>query len=572
MSATIDTLKPVETSQSTFADLLCIVARRQELTARKRSQLCSAVRVVGRALGGDLNKIVADPVQLRAGLARIGRGPAAVTAHYWGTVRSRLRRVLDFAGIETYVMYGQYNYSPAWGALLNHIPHARTRKNLTSLAKFCTNGDISPQEVDDATTERFLLYLRDTSRDKRPIQVQRTACQAWNEAARQVPSWPKTILTMIDRRKTYALGWERFPASLKLDVDDYLRSIEGAASRSFGEPGDAFVGVRLCTRRVRNIEIRGYISALVHKGYDPRALKSLREAVAIDAFKTAIEFFLERGSGYNKKTARSFSALVIRIARRWVRVEAEHLRQLRVMAKRLGSEPKQMGETVRSRMAQFEDRRNVASLLLLPEKLIATVRKGGEPTFADALRVQSAVCIELLTVTPMTLTLLSELDINRHFSQDPASNRLQMTIPAHAGSNRVPIHIVFPAETQRLIELYLSRYRPVLAARQSDWLFPGKSGPRFRAGLGVQISECVKSECGLVVTSRMFRTIAGKLILDRQPGNYGSVRLYLGHKYVKTSSLYFGEYESNAAHRQFDALVLNERGRNDTPSRSSDGV
>jgi integrase len=111
-----------------------------------------------------------------------------------------------------------------------------------------------------------------------------------------------------------------------------------------------------------------------------------------------------------------------------------------------------------------------------------------------------------------------------------------------------------------LLDVYLERYRPLLLAHPSSWLFPnGSGGPKSPIALGTQISKFLRRECGLQVNPHLFRHFGAKSYLEAHPGAYGVIRLVLGHRSVDTTTRAYCGTETAAAMRHFDEHVLRLR-------------
>jgi site-specific recombinase XerD len=111
-----------------------------------------------------------------------------------------------------------------------------------------------------------------------------------------------------------------------------------------------------------------------------------------------------------------------------------------------------------------------------------------------------------------------------------------------------------------MLDLYIKKYRPLLTATESTWLFPGLNGrAKCPERVAQQVSQACKTVAGLHVHMHLMRHIAAKLYLDQHPGAYGVVQRLLGHKLLQTTiGIYSGmEQRSTVAH--FDNVILGLR-------------
>jgi integrase len=216
-------------------------------------------------------------------------------------------------------------------------------------------------------------------------------------------------------------------------------------------------------------------------------------------------------------------------------------------------------ERNRSRLRQFDDPVNVRALVRLPQCIVESVPRSKKPMYRQALEIQTAVAIELLVMVPMRLHNLTGLHLDRHLIRSRGGT-VHLAIPGQEVKNGVDIEAILPLPTVRLLDLYIDRYRPVLLAEPSSWLFPGRAGKRKSDhGVRTQIMDRVKQRCGLLLTPHFFRHIAAKLYLDANPGAYGLIRLLHGHKSVDTTTEFYCGLEAPAAMRHFDEHILKLR-------------
>jgi integrase len=162
---------------------------------------------------------------------------------------------------------------------------------------------------------------------------------------------------------------------------------------------------------------------------------------------------------------------------------------------------------------------------------------------------------------PMRIGNLAELDLERHILRSRAGGAVFIAIAGEEVKNDVDIEAPLPADTVALLDLYLSRYRPVLLKEPSTALFSGKdcTKPKGTQALGEQITDCVKRRCGLTVHPHLFRHIAALSYLNANPGGYGLMRVVLGHKSVETTTKFYCGLEGPAALRSFDENILKQR-------------
>ena len=179
--------------------------------------------------------------------------------------------------------------------------------------------------------------------------------------------------------------------------------------------------------------------------------------------------------------------------------------------------------------------------------------------------MQTAVAIDLLLMLPIRRKNLTELEFDRHLIR--SGDTMRIFIPRHEVKNRVEIKAILPPHLVQLIDLYRASYRPLLLTGPSECLFPGVADqPKSRERLATQISNTIKDRTGLLMNVHLFRHLCAQTWLEKRPGDYGLVRLLLGHESVETTTRYYCGMETKAAVLHFDEHVLHLRASFGTPA------
>jgi len=537
-----------------LAELLERIATDASLTPRQRQETCSALRTVGRASGRRLEEIQANPRQLRERLVTLTPTMAGVSAGRWANIVSLVRGALKLAGLTTILGRSTDPLAPEWRDLFRHLNDRRLREGLSRFGRYCGKLGINPSEITDAVATSFLAALENDSLIRNPRQVHRTMCVVWNRAAQTIAAWPPSQLNIPQYRQTYSLPWEVFPSSLRDEIAAYFERLSGK---------DLLAEFDFRPLRPASIEsyrqlLRAYLSALVHRGRDPDSYRSLADVVGVETVKDGLRFFLDRAGGDKTKQIYNVARMLTALARYWVKIDASQLEQLRGICRRLDSGKAGMTPKNRDLLRQFDDPGNVEALVTLPQRIRARQNRRAELSRAYALQVQSALMLELLLLVQARIGNLASLDIERHILQTRAGGKgaVHLVVPEEEVKNGVAIEAKLSADTVRLLDIYLERYRPLLLERSSSRLFPnGSGGSKSRQTRRDQICKFVRSECGLTINPHLFRHIGAKVYLDAHPGAYGVIRLVLGHRSFDTTICVYCGTENAAAMRHFDEHV-----------------
>jgi integrase len=338
-------------------------------------------------------------------------------------------------------------------------------------------------------------------------------------------------LTVPDRRRVYALPPSAYPPSFGDDVSAYLSHL--AHRDLFGGTGRG----RASPATLRDVRLRLFqmAAALVHSGRAPETIRSLADLVAPEALKTVLTFFWSRNG--NRKTGQihNVALTAIKIAKWWVKAPQEEIEALRDIRRQVDPKHSGMTERNRARLRQFDDPENLRRLLRLPDEILRSLPRSGQPRFTEAIRVQSALAIGILLAAPMRVKNLAALHA-RHFTQTRPGGARHIVIPASEVKNRTDLAFEVSIRLGELVDVYLSRCRPLLVENANGFLFPArKGGAKAPKHLAEQIQRTIAKETGVDLNAHAFRHLAAKLFLQEHPGEYETTRLILGHKDLNTT-------------------------------------
>jgi site-specific recombinase XerD len=219
--------------------------------------------------------------------------------------------------------------------------------------------------------------------------------------------------------------------------------------------------------------------------------------------------------------------------------------------------------TLRNREAlrAFDDEAAVNALLTLPAQRVQEVQKSGRRGYREAKIIQTALAIELLLNAPVRVKNLASIELERHLVE-VGDGGVDLRFPAHEVKNANDLEFPLMLETVDLLDLYLSAWRPLLGHREDPFLFPGDrpGRPKSAAHLSGQIKELVFAHTRLDMPAHRFRHAAGKIHLDRHPGEYEVVRQLLGHRNISTTIAFYAGAESASAARHYARTILGIRG------------
>lgn len=547
--------------QTTLADVLAKITDDTALTPQRRSNLRASLRALGKLMGRNLAYLPASPGYYRKTFK--GLHP-----EHCGLTRSRIRNIKSdvmFALKRTGCIDQGHTYmaplTREWQALWELAMVAgRKRVYVSRFMHFCSAQGIEPEDVDDAVAERLKVALIEESFVENPVRTHKGILRMWNTLVDCVPGWPQTRLTIANDRDDYSIPLERFPQSLQDEVEALVDFWSGKDILDDSGPAKPLTPRTIKGRLYR---LRQVASALVLCGRPIEEVTSIAGLVELQAAKTTLQFYLDRAGGERTSQIHGLAILLKTLAKHWVKVDEAHLDALKAYCAKVDPNIKGLTAKNRDRLRQFDDARNIHLLLDFPARRVEEVLQNDQGRLRDAVAVQTALAVEILLMAPMRATNLAGLHIERHIqrSRTGKDGVVHLVIPGTEVKNGQDLEFPLPPETVRLLDLYLRDFHPRLSDAPSPWLFPGRDASEHKAvmTLGQQITIHVFKSTGLQVNLHLFRHVAAKLYLDRNPGGYEVVRRHLGHRSMDTTTRFYAGMETAAASRHFDEEILKLR-------------
>jgi len=535
-------------SRPSLADLIEVVRADASLSDIQKRDRISAVNTAAKAIGLPLADIPLEPKLLRRTLEEVSPEAVGLSRARWNNIRSLVNRSLE---LKVALMPSQQTtaVSPAWEALVSGLARAR-RYKLLAMLRFLSGRGVEPDAVTLADLEAFRDQIVENRLRSGPEKTWDGIGWAWNRCRIEVVGWPDLEIPREDRRKVYVRPWSDFPASLKADVDAYLRRLSGIDIDEEGPTRAA----RAITLRSRAYQARGAASALVAEGVDIDSLHSLTDIASLERIKIVLTHVRDRGDGDHKAGASNMANFLKAVAQHWVKVDDTELLKIKRVCAKVAIRQKGMTPKNRKRLQAFNDPDFVRDFYDLPYRMVRELKTSGHKTIPDAITAQIAVAIALEQAIPMRVRNLTKLDLTKHFNEQ--AGQVFVCIEEGEVKNANLIHMQVPGEVANLIAWYCKEYRGLLADVPTTALFPGPTGaPKQESTLSRQISEKIMQYLGVEMNTHLFRHAAGKIYLDRHPGDYATVSRILGHKSLATTlSIYTGA-EIVTAGQHFQALV-----------------
>ena len=544
----------------TFEALLARIAADPELAPARAGNLASSLRRFV-AICGRTPQAEASVPAVRRWIEAATPGAQGVSRRRWANIRSEVGFALRRYEAPTRAPLPK-DLAADWARMRLCLGgEIRLMRGLSNLIHWCSREGIAPDRVDDAVMERYLEDLRARSLKGRPEKRFREVCRLWNRAAETCPGWPSPRVTVPTYRKKVSFSWDAFPAPFLADLDRYCAFMSGRDLLAEHAPAAPRRQTTLASQREH---LRRFASGLVRSGFPMENLTGLSVLVVPENFETAVRFHLDRRGGKPWPGLFETAAIVVVVAKEYLRLEADRIARLRTVRNRLKCRKKGMTKKNRERLRPLIDPLNQIRFLTFADNLVASTRKQKNPK-RQALDVQTALVHELLVVAPMRFGNLTGLNLQQHVRRVGSGHkqRVFIFIPADEVKNTVELEFELPPPTIALLDLYLDKHRPrLLKGPEEGWLFPGqKGGHKHEVGLRERLCRVIERVTGLVLNPHLYRHVAAFFYLQEHPGDYETVRLLLGHKSVETTITFYAEFEALTARRIYAEHILERRQR-----------
>lgn len=484
--------------------------------------------------------------------ARVG-----VTAKTMANHKSNVRVALRWFSKEHDVPLRGVPLSPKWLTLRDSIKDGGQRARLYGLMRYCSGRGIEPLAVNDSILDCYLVYRAKTTALAANDMARRSIARAWNAGVICISGWPKERLSEPALKARTTPAWEDFPAGLLRDVDAYLSGIQKVHRGFSGKR------IRPCadlTIRTRKAELKAVACKAVALGLPIDRFTSLAGLLHPDVIESVIEAYW-RGNGKEPSVFTvNVAGNLLSVARatncldRHAVDELDEIRAALEDYRRSGLTSKNLN-LVRLVLTDGI----WSEVVSLPNVLMQQARaaKYHSPTKA-AVTAQLAVAIAILTFAPIRLGNLVAINIGENLIKPGGLHSpFRLVFPHYDTKNRVDLDFPLDRELSNVIDEYLHEFRPsLLRGWNGNWLFPGEAGAGKAANtLSTQLIRRIQRTVGIRITAHQFRHAAAAIYLKHRPGDYETVRRFLGHRSVQTTTSFYIGLQTTQATEEFGKIV-----------------
>jgi integrase len=552
--------------EASFADAIAAIEKAEELSPSKRTHWACSLRRVAKALDRPLESIAARWGAVALQINQLHHANSSVEWKTLANHKSNAKVALFWFRNEQGLPPRGTPLRPEWKALRGRLKDLSRLGKLSGLIRYCSLKGIASHQVDEAVVDAYMAYRKETTALAVDNKARRAIARAWN-ASRAIKDWPQQQLIEPPLKAKEGPGWEDFPQRLQDDVASHLKVL---ATHRRGKGGKHLRPCKASTLRTRRTDLISFAKKVVRLGTPIDSLTSLSVLLDPEIVDRVIDKEWQENGSEPKTSTVDLGKKLVAVARSAGCLTPEQLGQLDdkratlEQYRREGLTPKNL-----KLIRQVLNSEVWARVVNCPDDLMRRARslKDQAPVKA-AITAQIAVAVAVLTFAPIRAANLASIRLGENLVKPggPDSPYL-LVFPDYDVKNRVDLAFPLDDFVTAVIDEYVHDYRPALMrGSHKDRLFPGEAGGCKDAHLlGIQVTERIQKVTGLRITLHQYRHAAAAIYLKHHPGDYETVRRFLGHRNVRTTVNFYCGLETTQATRLLgDVVRQHRRGKSDT--------
>lgn len=554
-------------------DLIDRIAQDETLDKKRRSEICSGIRTLLKALGLQPEDTPCEPRLIADRLK--GTTPASLKLS-----KARIQNCKSLVDAAFKVFFARFtrkrsrsSLNPAFAAVMKLIPDRWDRHSMVRLFHLATELQVEPGQIDSNFFDLFSKHLKLSTIENITSYDQKTR-KAWNRLCHEIPNWPGKPVSVPSYIDHYVLSENNFPESFVTELDAYLKSRQQKATTAldsllseeelFGDTAGfnrSAALIRPSTAKLVRYRVRQFASILVNQDILKREkITNLAVLVSPKMVSDGLMWLVRRNDGgFRNSQIKGIASDLYMIAKLWVRSPAEHLGMLQNIISKVRPDFDGLAESARRSLAPFRAINNVRAFLELPERVIADIVKSKVISPESANKFAAALWIKIAQRAPLRISNLVGIDLVKNVLRSHQGKNASVSLYFKKGEikNDKVLEVPLPASVVALIDLFVEKYRGQLVKAPSNWLFPVPDGRHKRGSvISADIQKLMMQYVGFSINPHSFRHVAATLYLKVHPGRVSDVQLILGHKKLETTLKYYADLSSEEAFNHFDEVLL----------------
>jgi integrase len=546
--------------EPSFADAIAAIEHAEALPQSKRTHWSCSLRKIAKALDRPPESIAArwGAVALQINLLHHANSGVA-----WKTLanhKANAKAALFWFRNEQGLPGRGTPLDPEWKNLRRRLKDRSRLAKLSGLIRYCSLKGIKPGEVDEAVVDGYMAYRKETTALAVNNKARRAIARAWN-ASRTIEGWPQQQLIEPPPKPKEGPRWEDLPQQIQNEVEAHLKFL---MTHRRSRDGKRLRPCKASTLRTRRTNLISYAKKVVRLGIPIETLTSFSVLLDPEIVDRVLDKEWEQNGSEPKTSTIDLAKKLVAVARSAGCLTTEQLGQLDDNRAAL-EEYRKDGLTPKNLkvIRQVLNSEVWARVINCPDELMRRARslKDQAPVKA-AVTAQIAVAVAILTSAPVRAANLASIRLGENLIKPGGPDAPYLLVFPHFDvKNRVDLEFEFDDFVTAVIDEYVHDYRAVLMrGRSEDWLFPGETGGFKDAHfLGIQVTERIQKATGLRITLHQYRHAAAAVYLKEHPGDYETVRRFLGHRNIRTTVNFYCGLETTQATRLLGDVVRKHR-------------
>jgi integrase len=547
--------------ETSFADAIAKIEEAKELPASKRTHWTCSLRAIARALDRPPESIAARWGAVALKVNQLHHADSGVEWKTLANHKSNAKAALFWFGGETGLPRRGAPLDRQWQKLRRRLKDRSRLAKLSGLIRYCSLRGITPDQVDEAVIDAYMAYRKETTALAVDTKAWRAIARAWN-ASHSIEGWPQQKLVEPPLKTKEGPYWEDFPQQLQDDVAAHLKFL---STHRRSPSGKHLRPCKASTLKTRRMDLISFAKKAIRIGAPIEELSSLSVLLAPDLVDRILDREWKDHGDEPKTTTIDLAKKLVLVARSTNCLTKEELIQLDDKRAALEQYRKEgMTEKNLKIIRQVLNSEVWGRVINCPDELMRKARslKDRAPVKA-AVTAQIAVAVAILTAAPVRASNLASIRLGENLIKPggPDTDYL-LTFPHYDVKNQVDLTAELDDYVTAIIDEYVHDYRPALMrGSNEDWLFPGGEGEGSKDPhlFGIQVTERIQKVTGLRITLHQYRHAAAAVYLKDHPGDYETVRRFLGHRNIRTTVKFYCGLETIQASRMLGDVVRRHR-------------
>lgn len=549
----------VRRAPATLATVLAAVDESAE-PPRRKCDIRWGINTFARGTGRTPSDILADAPSVRGELASMSPAMLGLkTEAALHNLTSLLRKGLRMVGRPVLPHGRTEPLTGLWPALYERLPGRSAKARLGPFLSWLSENRYEPEDVSDGHVVRFAHNLEADSLDAQWQKKIHLAVNAWNKAATEIAQWPKNhIRTPWKSKEVFTPALAALPHLYQDSVRDYLGYCQNPPDDDEQAPRK---GLREGSLRTRVFLLRYMAAILLQAGWPGDALTSVNDLVEPDALDVLLKYKAPAPDGTGRAQYLVRIVVLKSIAKYWAAAPDEVVKSLSRIINRHSKKSHSMAPSNRRKLIMLSGSEVRAKLFTLAPRVYEALERvpAGSLKARDASLALAALYVEMSIMWPGRVGTLSKIHLTRNLirSGHGRLERMFLHFQESEIKNGVPVDVELPPHLVALVNLYLTRYRPLLLDGPSEYLFPAKNGgPRSSTTIYHGVTKLTHRYVGVKINPHLFRHLMATIFLEQRPGDYETVRRTLAHTSLDMAHQAYVGVDDRSAVRRFDDVIL----------------